>query len=181
MDRISTGVAGLDTMLGGGLIPRRPYVVSGPTGSGKTILAMHFLAEGLGRGEAGLMVTLDEPPNEVKSNLSAFGWNLDRLKMLDATPDIKAHKRQRSVIDVGTSLDVRDMEDVTEIRQSSQIRALEVTVHSVQKMIKQEFSPHLERTKQRYKRVVSDSMTALKMFAMQGQDSRILIQSFVRF
>src|SRR5881409_4325023 len=98
MDRISTGVAGLDTMLGGGLIPRRPYVVSGPTGSGKTILAMHFLAEGLSRGESGLMVTLDEPPNEVKSNLNAFGWNLDRLKMLDATPDIKAHKRQRSVI-----------------------------------------------------------------------------------
>src|SRR5438094_30614 len=113
--------------------------------------------------------------------MATFGWNLDRLKILDATPDIRAHKRQRSVIDVGTSLDVRDMEDVTEIRQSSQIRALEVTVHSVQKMIKQEFSHHLERTKQRYKRVVIDSMTALKMFAMQGQDSRILIQSFVRF
>ena len=48
-------------------------------------------------------------------------------------------------------------------------------------MIKQEFSHHLDRTKQRYKRVVIDSMTALKMFAMQGQDSRILIQSFVRF
>ena len=181
MDRISTGVAGLDTMLGGGLIPRRPYVVSGPTGSGKTILAMHFLAEGLGRGEAGLMVTLDEPPNEVKSNLSAFGWNLDRLKMLDATPDIKAHKRQRSVIDVGTTLDVRDMEQVGEIRQSSGIRALEVSVHGIQKMLKQEYFGHLERTKQPYKRIVVDSLTALKMFSMQGEDSRIMIQSFLRF
>jgi KaiC len=54
-------------------------------------------------------------------------------------------------------------------------------VHSVQKMIKQEFSQHLERAKQRYKRIVIDSMTALKMFSMQGQDSRVLIQSFLRF
>src|SRR5213594_507718 len=177
MDRVKTGVVGLDTMLNGGLLPARPYVISGPTGSGKTILALHFLLEGLRQQEACLLVTLDEPPIEVKANMATFSWNLDRLKILDATPDIRAHKRQRSVIDVGTSLDVRDMEDVTEIRQSSQIRALEVTVHSVQKMIKQEFSHHLERTKQRYKRIVIDSMTALKMFAMQGQDSRTLIIS----
>jgi KaiC/GvpD/RAD55 family RecA-like ATPase len=181
MDRVKTGVAGLDTMLNGGLLPARPYIVSGPTGSGKTILGAHFLLEGLRQGEPCLLVTLDEPPIEVKSNMATFNWNLDRLKILDATPDVRAHKRQRSVIDVGTSLDVRDMEDVTDIRQSSVVRALEVTVHSVQKMIKQEFLHHLERTKQRYRRIVIDSMTALKMFSMQGQDSRILIQSFVRF
>src|SRR5438309_11221655 len=178
MDRVKTGIVGLDTMLNGGFLPARPYVISGPTGSGKTVLIAHFLLEGLRLQEPCLLVTLDEPPIEVKSNMATFGWNMDRLKILDATPDVRAHKRQRSVIDVGTSLDVRDMEDVTDIRQSSQVRALEVTVHSVQKMIKQEFSQHLERTKQRYKRIAVDSMTALKMFAMQGQDSRILIQSF---
>lgn len=181
MDRVKTGIAGLDTMLNDGLLPARPYVVSGPTGSGKTVLAAHFLLEGLRQQEPCLLVTLDEPPIEVKSNMATFGWSLDRLKILDATPDVRAHKRARSVIDVGTSLDVRDMEDVTDIRQSSVVRALEVTVHSVQKMIKQEFLTHLERTKQRYKRIVVDSMTALKMFSMQGQDSRILIQSFLRF
>jgi len=181
MDRVSTGVAGLDAMLGGGLIPGRPYVVSGPTGSGKTILAMHFLAAGLAHGEAGLMVTLDEPPNEVKANVTAFGWDLGRLKILDATPDVKAHKRQRSVIDVGTTLDVRDMEQVGEIRQSSGVRALEVSIHGVQKMLKQEFFQRLERNRERYKRIVVDSLTALKMFTMQGEDSRIMIQSFLRF
>ncbi len=181
MERVKTGIDGLDVMLNGGLLSARPYIVSGPTGSGKTIVAMHFLLEGLKRGEPCLLVTLDEPPIEVKSNMGMFGWNLDRLKILDATPDVRAHKRTRSVIDVGTSLDVRDMEDVQDIRQSSQIRALEVTVHSVQKMIKQEFAGRLERTKERYKRIVIDSMTALKMFSMQGEDSRILIQSFMRF
>ncbi len=181
MERVKTGVDGLDAMLNGGLVPARPYIVSGPTGSGKTILATQFLLDGLRHNEPCLLVTLDEPPIEVKSNMAIFGWNLDHLKILDATPDVRAHKRQRSVIDVGTALDVRDMEDVQDIRQSSQIRALEVSVHSVQKMIKQEFAGRLDRTKERYKRIVIDSMTALKMFSMQGEDSRILIQSFMRF
>lgn len=181
MERVSTGVEGLDAMLRGGLLPARPYVVSGPTGGGKTILATHFLVAGLRLGEPCLLVTVDEPPSEIKANMALFGWNLDRLKILDATPDIRAHKRIRSVIDVGTSLDVRDMEEVQGVRQSSQIRSLEVTVHSVQKMIKQEFMNRLERTKQPYKRIVIDSMTALKLFSMHGEDSRILIQSFMRF
>ncbi len=181
MERVKTGVDGLDAMLNGGLLPARPYIVSGPTGSGKTILATQFLVDGLKRGEPCLLVTLDEPPIEVKANMAMFGWNLDRLKILDATPDVRAHKRQRSVIDVGTALDVRDMEDVQDIRQSSQIRALEVTVHGVQKMIKQEFAGRLEKAKERYNRIVIDSMTALKMFSMKGEDSRILIQSFMRF
>src|SRR5712692_10593022 len=114
------------------------------------VVGPQFLLEGLQTQEACLLVTLDEPPIEVKSNMATFGWNLDRLKILDATPDVRAHKRPRSVIDVGTALDVRDMENVTEIRQSSGVRALEVSVHSVQKMIKQEFAHHLDRTKQRY-------------------------------
>ncbi len=181
MDRVKTGVDGLDSMLRGGLLPARPYVVSGPTGSGKTILALHFLLEGLKKNEPCLLVTVDEPPSEVKANMGQFGFNLDHLKILDATPDVRAHRRSRSVIDVGTALEVRDMENVGDLRQSSQIRAIEVTVHSVQKMIKQEFFQHLERTRVRYQRIVVDSMTALKMFSMQGEDSRILIQSFMRF
>src|SRR2546430_5801452 len=123
MDRVKTGIIGLDTMLNGGFLPARPYLVSRPTGSGKTVLAAHFLLEGLRQQEPCLLVTLDQPPIQGKANMAPFGWNMDRLKILDANPDVRAPKRQRSVIDVGTSLDVRDMEDVTEIRQSSQIRA----------------------------------------------------------
>ena len=48
-------------------------------------------------------------------------------------------------------------------------------------LLKQEFFGNLERTKQPYKRIVIDSLTALKMFSMQGEDSRIMIQSFLRF
>jgi KaiC/GvpD/RAD55 family RecA-like ATPase len=180
MDRVSTGVAGLDKMLRGGLIPRRPYVISGASGTGKTILAMQFIVEGLKQGEACMWVSLDEPPNELKANMTAFGWNLDHLKILDATPDIRMHKR-KSVIDVGTTLDVRDMEEVKGIRVSQQLRSMEVSIHSVQKMLKQEFFQHQERTGENYQRIAIDSLTALKMFSLVGVDSRIMIQSFMRF
>ena len=65
MERVKTGVEGIDVMLHGGLLPARPYVVSGPTGGGKTTFAAHFLAEGLRRGEPCLLVPHDEPPSEV--------------------------------------------------------------------------------------------------------------------
>ncbi|MDF2693591.1 MAG: putative circadian clock protein KaiC, partial [Labilithrix sp.] len=44
--RLSTGVAGLDEALHGGLLPGRTYVVRGGPGTGKTILGLHFLTAG---------------------------------------------------------------------------------------------------------------------------------------
>ena len=180
MERVSTGVEGLDKMLNGGLIGGRSYIVTGPSGTGKSILGVHFLLDGLRRGEACMLVALDEPPSEIKANMAAFGWNLDQLTALDATPDIKAHKK-KNVIDVGTSLDVRDMEKVTDVRKSMQIRTQEVTIHSVQKMIKQSARDLRERSGVHYSRILIDSMTALKRFSLKSEDVRILQQSFLRF
>ncbi len=178
---MSTGIEGLDKMLNGGLIPGRPYILSGPPGSGKTILAMQFLLDGMERGESCIMVAIDEPPNEIKANTNHFGWSLDRLRILDATPDIRSHSKSKSIIDVGTTLDVRDMEQITEMRKSQKLRIMEVSIHSVQKMLKQEFQEHFKATGNTYTRVVIDSMTSLKMFGMKGEDRAILIQSFMRF
>jgi len=181
MERVSTGVEGLDKMLHGGLPAGRPYIVTGPPGSGKTILSMHFLLDGIRNGEQCMLVALDEPPNEIKANMASFGWSLDQLTTLDATPDIKTHKK-RNVIDVGTTLDVRDMEQVQDVRKSMQIRTMEVSIHSVQKMIKQSARDLRERAAGgHYSRIVIDSMTALKRFSLKGEDSRILLQSFLRF
>ncbi|MCI4362071.1 MAG: hypothetical protein L3J77_02610, partial [Thermoplasmata archaeon] len=49
--RLSTGNAKLDTILMGGLMPHRPYLIVGPSGTGKTKLALQFLCEGARRGE----------------------------------------------------------------------------------------------------------------------------------
>lgn len=181
MKRVTTGIEGLNRMLDGGFVPGRPYIVSGPPGSGKSILSIHFLLDGIQNGESVILVAVDEPPNEIKSNMARFDWNLDRLRILDATPDVRAHSKSKSIIDVGTTLDIRDMEHVTEMRKSQQLRIMEVSIHSVQKMLKQEFHEHFKATGKHYTRVVIDSMTSLKTFGMKGEDHRILIQSFMRF
>ncbi len=180
-ERAGTGIEGLDKMLNGGLIAKRPYILSGPTSTGKTTLCLHFLLEGLKHGENVLYVALDEPPNEIKRNVEGFGWNLDDIKLLDATPDVSKFRKMPSIVDVGTVLDVKDMKDISEIRKTEQLRLREVSLHSVQKMLKQEYDGHLEYRRGKYSRVVVDSLTALKLFGMKGEDWKKYIQSFYRF
>jgi KaiC/GvpD/RAD55 family RecA-like ATPase len=92
LDRISTGIKGLDEVLKGGLPKGRTILVVGSPGSGKTTFAVQFLVGGAKVGEPGLYVSLDEKPERVKLDLSSFGWNLDaleqsgKLTLIDATP-----------------------------------------------------------------------------------------------
>jgi circadian clock protein KaiC len=78
--RLSTGVAGLDTLLGGGIPPLSNTVVEGPTGTGKTLLSLHFLLEGAKRGERGAFFTLEETPDQLRSIADAIGWDLPALE-----------------------------------------------------------------------------------------------------
>ncbi len=63
--RISMGVPGLDEMLGGGLPAGYSLLVVGPSGSGKTILATEFLAEGIRRGEPGVIAAFEKSPSQL--------------------------------------------------------------------------------------------------------------------
>jgi circadian clock protein KaiC len=62
--RLTMGVPGLDDMLGGGLPSGYSVLVAGPSGSGKTILATAFLAEGVRRGEPGIIVAFEQTPSQ---------------------------------------------------------------------------------------------------------------------
>jgi len=92
MERVSSGVKGLDEILGGGFPRGRTVLVVGSPGSGKTILAVQFLRAGAAAGERSIYIAFDERPEQVKENVSAFGWDLDRLEaegkimFVDATP-----------------------------------------------------------------------------------------------
>ncbi len=88
VNRVSTGIAGLDEMLGGGLIGGRAYLVEGPPGAGKTILATHFAMAGVDRGENALYVTLEEPADQLKEDMARLGFNVGsgNFKIVDATP-----------------------------------------------------------------------------------------------
>jgi circadian clock protein KaiC len=62
LKRISMGVPRLDEMLGGGLPMGYSVLVAGPSGSGKTIMATEFLAEGVRRGENGVIAAFEKSP-----------------------------------------------------------------------------------------------------------------------
>jgi circadian clock protein KaiC len=74
---ISTGIAGLDRLLRGGLTANRMYLVAGLPGTGKTTLALQFLLEGRERGEPTLYVTLSETEPELAAIAASHGWSLD--------------------------------------------------------------------------------------------------------
>ena len=64
-ERVSLGIAGLDEMLGGGLPTGYSLLVVGPSGSGKTILSTEFLAEGVRRGEPGVIAAFEKSPSQL--------------------------------------------------------------------------------------------------------------------
>ena len=84
--RISTGIAGLDDILCGGLDPDRLYLIEGTPGTGKTTLALQFLLEGSKKGETGLYVTLSESEKELRVVAARHGWSLDGLSIFELIP-----------------------------------------------------------------------------------------------
>lgn len=81
-DYAPTGIPGADKTLGGQGIPRgHSVLVAGGPGSGKTTFAIQFLYKGATEhGEPGIYVSLDEDPEDVKKNMSEFGWDLGKLE-----------------------------------------------------------------------------------------------------
>lgn len=78
---ISTGIPGLDEMLGGGTFEGSSLIVAGPTGSGKTTIGISFIAEGVRRGEPGVIALFEE--TVAKFILQASGFGVDLQKMID--------------------------------------------------------------------------------------------------
>jgi circadian clock protein KaiC len=73
---LGTGVAGLDVMLGGGLLPRSSTLVMGTPGAGKTLLGLSFLLEGASRGERGLLAGFHETPADLAATAAGIGLDL---------------------------------------------------------------------------------------------------------
>ncbi|HEY6820510.1 MAG TPA: ATPase domain-containing protein [Burkholderiales bacterium] len=82
----STGIAGLDNVLGGGFTPNRLYLVEGMPGSGKTTLAFQFLIEGVRLGEPVLYVTLSETAEEIRAVAASHGWSVDGVAIRELVP-----------------------------------------------------------------------------------------------
>jgi circadian clock protein KaiC len=84
--RISSGNAGLDHILGGGLDPDRMYLYEGRPGTGKTTLALEFLLDGVRRGERVLYISLSETERELQLVASRHGWDLTGVDIFELVP-----------------------------------------------------------------------------------------------
>ena len=87
--RVSTGVAGLDEMLGGGMPEEGILLVSGGPGTGKTIMSLQYIVSAVSRGEPCVYISLEESMKKKIEYARAFGWDLqkaiddDMLDVLD--------------------------------------------------------------------------------------------------
>ena len=81
--RLSTGVAGLDDIFGGGIPANHIYLVEGDPGAGKTTLALQFLLDGVARGEACIYVLLSETAEELRTVAASHGWDLSKIEIVD--------------------------------------------------------------------------------------------------
>ena len=89
----SSGIPGLDKLLGGGFPKNGCILLHGPAGSGKTIFGLQFLLEGLKKGEKTLYITLDHQPKRFIEQAKSFKWDLEAymncglFSFLDATQE----------------------------------------------------------------------------------------------
>ena len=70
-DRLSTGVPGIDEMMGGGVISGDAVMLTGPAGSGKSTVATQFIVAGLAAGETGVIAVFEEYPEEYLARADA--------------------------------------------------------------------------------------------------------------
>ena len=110
--RLSTGIRELDTLMGGGIPEGDSLLVAGPSGAGKTVLGIQFIAEGLARGEPGIVAMFEELPNEFMQRAASFGFDLEKylkdgslrpiyLRPLDLSVDETVHEIVNAVKEIG--------------------------------------------------------------------------------
>ncbi len=111
VEKLETGIAGFDLISNGGLPKSRTTLVAGTAGSAKTVLAAQFLAEGIKKhDEAGVFVTFEEPPRDIRRNMKGFGWDIEaweadgKWAFVDASPDPAEEVRVSGDYDLGALL-----------------------------------------------------------------------------
>ena len=138
LPRSPSGCPGLDDVLGGGFPFGHVYLLEGEPGTGKTTLALQFLAEGLSLGEKVLYVTLSESRTDLLSVARSHGFKLDGVRILELKPN---------------------EEDLKPEGQYTVFHPAEVELNDRVQMIMKEVDEH------RPDRVVIDALSEVRMLA----------------
>ena len=91
VERAQTGIPGLDDLVEGGFPRGRTILLTGPTGTGKTIFGMQFLHHGASIAEPGILLTLEEKPKHLRQEMKQLGMDIlsmekeGKLAIIDAS------------------------------------------------------------------------------------------------
>jgi circadian clock protein KaiC len=152
--RSKTGIAGLDDVLDGGLIPNRLYLVDGNPGAGKTTLSLQYLIDGVKHGEKCLYITLSETREELLAGAASHGWSLDGIEIVEL---------------------VAEAHDLDSEGQVTMYPAAEVELHETTRRI----LAAVERVNP--KRVIFDSLSELRLLAQSSLRYRRQILALKQF
>jgi circadian clock protein KaiC len=117
--RVSIGIPELDDLMGGGIPEFNSLLLAGPSGSGKSIIASQFIAEGLRQGDSAVVAIFEELPADFINRGAAIGLDFDtpqksgKLKVvyirpLDLSVDETVHEIVRAVKEIGARRVVLD-------------------------------------------------------------------------
>jgi circadian clock protein KaiC len=152
--RVSTGIAGLDEILSGGLVAEQAYLIKGSPGTGKTTLGFHFLHHGISQGEKSLFISFGESEVRLRRNSSLIGIDLEAVEFLDLSPAADFFAEDKTY----------DIFSPAEVEKAP----------TTQKII-----DTIERVKP--ERVFLDAITQFRFLASDTFQFRQQIQSFLRF
>lgn len=160
--RLSTGIAGLDDILHGGLPEGHLYLVEGNPGSGKTTFGLQFLLAGIAAGEPTLYVTLAESRAELEQAGSSHGFDISKIDVFEVSPPELAASEQYTVFHP-SEVELADvMQSI--LKRVSEVKASRIVVDSMSEL------RMLARDPLRYRRQIM----SLKQFFM-GLKTTVLL------
>ncbi len=169
--RVKFGITGLDKMLGGGLLDRKVYLLVGDTGSGKTLLALRFLLEGLNNGENCLYIAVDKPPSVVlQTAMLGFGWNLSALHIMDAVPSEALYSTTPSIRDITAKGEITRAHEGKKKVEKGELSVEGLSIKLLD---------HMKSV--RYHRIVLDSLSIFKKFAVEEDKEMMGIHKLFNF
>ncbi|MFH1590347.1 MAG: circadian clock protein KaiC [archaeon] len=111
--RVSTGIKSLDGLISKGLFQGSTTLVTGSTGTGKSLFGIQFLLDGLRKGERCLLLGFEESRDQILRNAKAFGWDLavyEKKGLLTIRCAFPAeHLLEEHLADIQTLIEKRDI------------------------------------------------------------------------
>ncbi|MBI4017442.1 MAG: AAA family ATPase, partial [Candidatus Aenigmarchaeota archaeon] len=156
VERVSSGITGLDPKIGGGFFKGSVNLITGKTGTGKTAFSSSFIYEGARKGEAGVYITTEESSDDIKADIKEmFGWDMDALEK----------KKAVAIISLKPIFPTKSADDINRLVRAYISDLLDDIMEAVKKY--------------KASRLVIDSESMIEMFVQDEYLAKVALMSMV--